>query len=332
MKDAADQNFTADTPGDWDNSGQPGSTADALNQAGRAPRRSTSTTTFTDNAILRADGTSGIQDSGIVCNDTDDVSGLNSLDVDNNASIHQDLFVDGDARINGVIYSGVGDLDINDATDFNSNDVTGIANLTVNTSLTMPDETVTYAKMQHMTSGTLLGRHSLGSGDVQELSLDTDRIVMTGGTLATVGPEIGDVHITSDQTFTTSTLANVTNLSFTVTSGEYYRFKFTVLFRSDTATVGIKLGLTHAGATTFGAQVTTMRTASSITIGAITASGGSVSSTQVPVVDTDYIATVEGTILPSSNGNLQLQAALETGSAATVTVRQGSLATLEKVS
>jgi hypothetical protein len=133
------------------------------------------------------------------------------------------------------------------------------------------------------------------------------------------------VKKTADQTFNSATPANVTSLSFAVVAGRYYRYEFWVIVRSDTSTVGVALGVTYPAVTR--AAATGMGLIASGAGGsfdtAITASGGHVITTAVPVINTDYLAKVEGLIVPSANGTLQLQARTETGTTV-VTVRQGS--------
>lgn len=140
-------------------------------------------------------------------------------------------------------------------------------------------------------------------------------------------------HKASDQTFSSATLANVTSLSFSVLSGETYYFKFVLLVRSDTATVGIAASVTVPAITRFGAMVYTTIAADGTAaeyVGAVTTSGDKVSPTAVPAINTDYVEIVEGILIPSAGGTLQLQAATETGTT-TVTVRQGSTGFLTKV-
>ena len=133
-------------------------------------------------------------------------------------------------------------------------------------------------------------------------------------------------HLTADETgATTATLAN-TSLSFAVTNGVYYAFRFYVLWRSTVLTVGIKLGLTTPTFTVFGANVRILTSAEGAAAelqGSITASGGSVLGTTALAINTDYMAVIEGVILPSADGTLMVQYAAET-TGATVTMRQGS--------
>lgn len=138
------------------------------------------------------------------------------------------------------------------------------------------------------------------------------------------------VKKTADQTFNATGPADVTGLSFAVLAGVYYYFRFICLVRSDTATVGVRLTVTHPGATRFGGRAFHPVAADGAGCefqGAITSSGDAVIPTAVPAVNTDYVAVVEGVILPSAPGTLQLRAGTETGTTV-VTVRQGSVGML----
>jgi hypothetical protein len=118
----------------------------------------------------------------------------------------------------------------------------------------------------------------------------------------------------------------VTGLSFAVTSGRHYRFEFLLAVRSDTATVGVRATVTTPTVTTLAATVTTILAAdgtAALYEGAITASGDAVVPTAVPAINTDYVLKVEGIIVPSATGTLQLQIGTETGTTV-VTVRRGS--------
>ena len=135
---------------------------------------------------------------------------------------------------------------------------------------------------------------------------------------------------TADQTFNSATLANVTGLSFAVTSGVYYHFRFLLLVRSNTATVGVKFSCTVPAFTTFGATGRGIIAADGVGAefqGAVTTSGDAIVPTAVPAINTDYVSVLEGVLLPSANGTLQVQAATETGTTI-VTVRQGSCGVL----
>lgn len=151
-----------------------------------------------------------------------------------------------------------------------------------------------------------------------------------GGTGATgpTGPSaLTFVKLTADETGKTDANLVNTGLSFAVVSGTYYKFRFDVVYRSTVLTVGLKIGLTTPTFTVFSARALIAGFAADGVgepfAGNITSSGDSVISTAVVATGTDYVATVEGIILPSANGTLMLQYAAET-TGATVTVRRSS--------
>lgn len=131
----------------------------------------------------------------------------------------------------------------------------------------------------------------------------------------------------SAQTSTDATLANITSLLFALTSGVYYHFKFLLTFRSSSLTVGLKVGATFPAVTRFScsARIPIAAAAAGGELqGPIVATGGAVVGTAVAAINTDYCAVVEGVILPSANGNLQMQFAAET-TGATVTLQPESV-------
>ena len=232
--------------------------------------------------------------------------------------------------------------------------LTGDVTSTVGTvATTIADDAVTYAKLQNVTTSRLLGRITAGVGNAEELTgtqtttlVDvftsalkgaapasgggTTNFLRADGTWAAPGGGGGGgpsvVHITADQNFIATAPANVTGLSFAVTSGVYYTFKFVLLVRSALIGTGVRATVTIPAATSFGATGRTMFAADGAGgewQGAITTSGDAVIPTAVPVVLTDYTWIIEGVLLPSANGTLQVQAGTETG-AGPVTVRNGS--------
>lgn len=136
------------------------------------------------------------------------------------------------------------------------------------------------------------------------------------------------VRLAADETGKVDANLVNTGLSFPVTSGVYYLFRFYVAYRSTVLTVGLKLGLTTPTFTTFAASV---RIAGNAADGAttepwagnLTSSGDFVIAPAAVATGTDYLAVVEGLILPSANGTLMVQYAAET-TGATVTMRRGS--------
>lgn len=135
------------------------------------------------------------------------------------------------------------------------------------------------------------------------------------------------VKKTGDQTISTATPTNVTSLSFAVVAGRYYRFQFLCIVQSNTLTVGVAATVTTPAFTRFAARVKAPFAADGAGAewqGDITASGDAVVPTAIAAINTDYILDIEGIIVPSANGTLQLQGRTETGTT-NVTFRQGSM-------
>lgn len=145
------------------------------------------------------------------------------------------------------------------------------------------------------------------------------------------------VRKTADQANSTITLANVTDLSFAVTTGADHTFEFIVAYTSATATVGVAFAVTcpalgAAGYMGYTVEIirsaeTAIGTAPTATnmqqVGSGTASGDAVGSDATPATGTPFIAHIKGICSnPSAAGNIQLQHRSET--ATTTTVLKGS--------
>jgi hypothetical protein len=130
----------------------------------------------------------------------------------------------------------------------------------------------------------------------------------------------------ADQTIATATPTNVTDLVFALTSGRTYAYKFLLIVQSNTATVGVAASVTYPAVTRAAGRVgapLAVDGAGAEWQGYITASDDAVVPTAIPAINTDYLLTIEGVIVPSANGNLQARARTETGST-NIIVRQGS--------
>ena len=168
---------------------------------------------------------------------------------------------------------------------------------------------------------------------------DNDVLTWSGRPTWSAPSGVSDVFtltkVTSDQPFTSTTVSDVTNMAFSVTSGVYYSFRFLVLFQSNTGSRNISLTLTTPTFTTFGATVKIPSSGDAINAiyeGYITSSGDEViPGSSIPATNTSFVATVEGTILPSANGTVQLRAGVtSTAGNPTITVKQGSVGVLTK--
>ena len=130
----------------------------------------------------------------------------------------------------------------------------------------------------------------------------------------------------------TTTLADVTGLVFPLVAGTYYRFVFHVLFFAGATATGIRLGLTTPAFTVYSAHVRVPAATADGTAGMmegfLSTSGDSVVGANTPGTTkaNSNLGVIEGSILPSANGNLQVQYAPEV--AAALTVLQGSNGTL----
>lgn len=142
------------------------------------------------------------------------------------------------------------------------------------------------------------------------------------------GPSSSFAKLTADLAASTVTaLADTTGLSFAVVSGTYYRFRALVIFRSAALTTGLKLGLSIPAVTVFAAHVVIPVAADGVAAafhGELTVSDDSVIGSGVAAINTDYLAVIEGVILPSANGIVQVRHASEVA-ASGVTVRRASM-------
>jgi hypothetical protein len=103
-----------------------------------------------------------------------------------------------------------------------------------------------------------------------------------------------------------------------------YHFRCVGTYTTSVVTTGPKVGLTTPAAPTLLAAQAVIYglTASTATMGVITATGGSVVGADVAVINTPYVFVVEGFLVPSVNGFLQIQYASET--AALTTLKAGA--------
>jgi hypothetical protein len=128
-----------------------------------------------------------------------------------------------------------------------------------------------------------------------------------------------------------TTLTNVSQLFFALTSGTTYSFAFYVIFRSAATTNGIRVALTFPAATIVSATAWIPVAADGVGgefQGWITSSGDSVIGPGVETAGLDYIAEISGLIRPSADGNLQVQFAGELSTTLGVVVKAQSVGQL----
>ena len=156
--------------------------------------------------------------------------------------------------------------------------------------------------------------------------------VSTQTDITTYAAASSHVHSASDITSSTSALA-LSGMAFTVGALSTYAFKFGVVFATAIATTGYKIGLVYPAASTFAAKVSIPQGAAGPLgewVGSITASGGTVNTTTVPLASTKYYAEVNGIIHPSSAGTLQLHIGTEIAGSAQSTFA-GTFGQLTKI-
>ena len=131
---------------------------------------------------------------------------------------------------------------------------------------------------------------------------------------------------TANQNFNSTTVADVTGLSYAVTAGVTYKYKFYVLYTSAAVGTGLKLGVSYPAATVASANARIAYAGdggNSYYEGSLTSATDSVTATAVAATGTVYVAYVEGVLVPSANGTLQLRAGSETNGT-NVTVQTNS--------
>ena len=116
------------------------------------------------------------------------------------------------------------------------------------------------------------------------------------------------------QAFSSTALANVTGLNFACASTTLYHYKFVVMHKTGTATVGMKWSLTYPTSTIAAGRVSMGVTASGTTAyfhGLISVSGTVVTGTSQIAAGTIGVAIIEGIVRATAAGSIQLQAAAE---------------------
>lgn len=173
---------------------------------------------------------------------------------------------------------------------------------------------------------------------------DTTKFLRGDFSWAVPPPPLGTIIAkTADTAFTTTTFTDVPlgasgapTFGFDLTTGHTYHFRFSTLIRSSIANIGPGLTVSIPAASIFGAAAMMVGQSAAgsqvIYAAPITASQVPAIAASVDLANTDYIFGIEGVIVPSAAGRISLQARIETGSSATVTVRRGSYALLNVTS
>lgn len=175
---------------------------------------------------------------------------------------------------------------------------------------------------------------ALETDSIGRIQCGTDATGSASGDNAGYQPSqlIDWIVITSDATsFQGLINKKARNLNFTVLTGNYYQFKFAILWQSNDTTNGAKFGLETPAFTFYNAKIRVYGQAAagtdSVFEGNIRTSNATVSSTASIVVATTYLAEIEGVILPTANGDISVIYSSELATCNT-TIKQGSMAWL----
>jgi hypothetical protein len=130
-------------------------------------------------------------------------------------------------------------------------------------------------------------------------------------------------RVTADQATTSTTAISATNMSFPVIAGNVYKYKFLVLYTSTSSNNGLRLGLTYPAVSTASAVANIAAATDSTGAyyqGVINSSGDVVAATSTAASNLIEISTVEGILVPTANGTVQLKFGSELSSQ-TVTIK-----------
>ena len=145
-----------------------------------------------------------------------------------------------------------------------------------------------------------------------------------GGSSSAVSTKV----TTADQGFASVTASNVSDLSFAITAGGRYHYRFVVVHKLSLATQGIGFAVNGPASNTFHGYRVSIPNAAADGVGTAWEGWGvgnadPVTSDAGPDAASGYVALIEGIIVPTNSGTLQLQAANEVATSR-VTVREGS--------
>ncbi len=186
------------------------------------------------------------------------------------------------------------------------------------------------------------------------LGVGTNGQVLTADSAQSAGvnwatPAVTVKALSANQTISSATMAKVTGLDQTVGAGTWH-FKYIVIYRSDTLTVGVKLGVNHSGTvTTFVTEATGAEGTTAASTGAADQvhaafglrSGGSsravstsaaiYGSISVDTINADMMAIINGIMVVTVSGDLQLYFGSETTATGVQTIMKDSALILTKI-
>ena len=182
------------------------------------------------------------------------------------------------------------------------------------------------------------------SGDISGTSSTLVIDKLKGRTISSTAPTTGQALIydgtqwiptsvaayvrkTADQTFSTTAVVSATQMVFTVANGVTYKFKFNIAYTSAATTTGLRVGLLFPTVTMSTALANIAANTDGTGAyfqGVINATGDFVTATATPTATPNVqYASIEGVIVPSAAGTVQLTIGTEVGGS-NVVVKAGS--------
>lgn len=180
-----------------------------------------------------------------------------------------------------------------------------------------------------------------GGNTAQKLTVGADGSAIVAASGETTGlkymPYPRYARKTGDQGSTSTSYADVTDLTFAVAANKAYKFRFVVFFTTSNASEGIGLSINGpSGATLrFGGFVPASASAPTGNAAIFTSGGGTDSNAMVPTAGpgaTNTTSIIEGVMVVSSTpGTLALRVKAETGGAQSVTVLTNSFGEIVEI-
>lgn len=169
------------------------------------------------------------------------------------------------------------------------------------------------------------GFQVLTSAGAIKTSLNQGQNTITSGMSAVV---LGADVINNNATL--NTIASVTGLSFPVTAGSKYWFKFTIIYTAQATSTGSRWSISGPTTTLLAYTSEYALTATTETVNYATAYDTPSASNATSVATAGNIATIEGIIVPSANGAVIARFASEIANSA-ITAKAGSVVYYQQV-
>ncbi|NBX58460.1 MAG: hypothetical protein EBT64_08295, partial [Gammaproteobacteria bacterium] len=285
---------------------------------------------------------------------SDQIIGLNGIDSGSNSSAGTFAIWQGDSLGNYVAISTGGTLTLPRTWDFPNADGTFVGAATTQTltnkTISGANNTLTNISLTSSVTGTL----PVANGGTGATSLTANNVLLGNGTsaLQAVAPGAsgnvltsngttwqstapsagGDTYLVlaSDTANSTTSFADVTGLTFAVTSGETYVFEAWIVYETAATTTGSKWAVNGpASPTLLSYSVETPTAATTSRIDFASTYDGTGPSTQTSGIG-QCLAKIEGVVKVSASGTFALRFGSEVASSA-VTAKAGSVMRYRKV-